>query len=55
MNLTESTLIMDREGICFCDSWEENRKSLDSIEDVSPWLIDATLAIEDDQFISTGN
>jgi membrane peptidoglycan carboxypeptidase len=51
MNLTESTLIMDREGnLLYAIHGEENRKSLDSIEDVSPWLIDATIAIEDDQF-----
>ncbi|MFT7184538.1 MAG: membrane peptidoglycan carboxypeptidase [Oceanicoccus sp.] len=51
LNLTESTLIMDREGnLLYAIHGEENRKSLDSLGVVSPWLIDATIAIEDDQF-----
>ena len=51
LNLTESTLIMDREGnLLYAVHGDENRKSLDSLEDISPWLIDATIAIEDDQF-----
>ncbi len=51
LNLTESTLIMDREGnTLYAIHGEENRKSLDSLDDISPWLQSATLAIEDDQF-----
>lgn len=51
LNLTESTLIMDREGnLLYAVHGEENRKSLDSLGDISPWLIDATIAIEDDEF-----
>jgi membrane peptidoglycan carboxypeptidase len=53
LNLTESTLIMDREGnLLYAVHGEENRKSLDSLGAISPWLIDATLAIEDDEFYS---
>lgn len=51
LNLTESTLIMDREGgLLYAIHGEENRESLDSLVDISPSLVDATLAIEDDQF-----
>ncbi|MBT4384540.1 penicillin-binding protein [Candidatus Peregrinibacteria bacterium] len=51
LNLTESTLIMDREGnLLYAIHGEENRKALDDIQDISPWLIDATVAIEDDKF-----
>lgn len=51
LNLTESTLIMDREGnLLYAVHGEENRKSLDSLAEISPWIIDATMAIEDDQF-----
>lgn len=51
LNLTESTLIMDREGnLLYAVHGEENRKSLDELNDISPWLVDATIAIEDDQF-----
>jgi len=51
LNLTESTLIMDREeNLLYAVHGEENRKSLSSLGEISPWLIDATLAIEDDQF-----
>lgn len=53
MNLTESTLIMDREGnLLYAIHGEENRESLEDLELVSPWVIDATLAIEDDAFYS---
>ena len=52
-NLTESTLIMDREGnLLYAIHGEENRNSLDSLGEISPWLIDATIAIEDDAFYS---
>jgi len=51
MNLTESTLIMDRQGsVLYAIHGEENRKSLESLDDISPWLQEATIAIEDDQF-----
>lgn len=51
MNLTESTLIMDREGnLLYAIHGEENRESLSELDEISPWLIDATLAIEDDGF-----
>lgn len=51
MNLTESTLIMDREGnLLYAIHGEENRESLDDLNDISPWLVDATVAIEDDKF-----
>lgn len=51
MNLTESTLIMDREGnLLYAVHGEENRDSLDALDKISPWLIDATIAIEDDRF-----
>lgn len=51
VNLTESTLIMDRAGnTLYAIHGEENRESLDTLSQVSPWLIDATIAIEDDQF-----
>jgi penicillin-binding protein 1A len=51
MNLTESTLIMDREGnLLYAIHGDENRESLAELEEISPWLIDATLAIEDDGF-----
>jgi len=51
LNLTESTLIMDREGnLLYAIHGDENRDSLDSLDKISPWLVDATIAIEDDQF-----
>lgn len=51
VNLTESTLIMDREGkVLYAIHGDENRESLDSLDKVSPWLAEATIAIEDDQF-----
>lgn len=47
----DSTLIYDRAGnILYTIHGEENRKTLDSLDEISPKLIDATLAIEDDQF-----
>lgn len=47
----DSTLIMDREGnLLYTIHGEENRKSLESLEAISPYLVDATLAIEDDGF-----
>ncbi len=50
-NLTQSTLIMDREGnVLYAIHGEENREALDSLEEVSPWLVQATIAIEDDRF-----
>ena len=51
LNLTESTLIMDREGnLLYAIHGEENRESLESLDEISPWLMDATIAIEDDGF-----
>lgn len=51
LNLTESTLIFDREeNLLYAIHGDENRKSLESLDEISPWLIDATMAIEDDQF-----
>ena len=50
-NLTESTLIMDRKGdVLYAIHGDENRQSLSELKEVSTHLIDATLAIEDDQF-----
>ena len=48
----DSTLIYDRTGenLLYTIHGEENRKTIDSLEAVSPQLVDATLAIEDDQF-----
>lgn len=47
----DSTLIMDREGnLLYTIHGEENRESLDSLDQISPSLIDATIAIEDDDF-----
>lgn len=48
----DSTLIYDRTGenLLYTIHGEENRKSLESLDDVSPYLVDATIAIEDDQF-----
>ncbi len=47
----DSTQILDREGnLLYTIHGEENRESLESLEDISPSLIDATLAIEDDEF-----
>ncbi len=48
----DSTLIYDRTGenLLYTIHGEENRKTVDSLESVSPTLVDATLAIEDDQF-----
>lgn len=46
----ESTLIMDREGnILYAVHGEENREII-PIEDISPYLLDATIAVEDDEF-----
>ncbi|MFA4815508.1 MAG: transglycosylase domain-containing protein [Candidatus Gracilibacteria bacterium] len=47
----DSTQIMDREGnLLYTIHGEENRESLKSLDEISPSLIDATLAIEDDEF-----
>ncbi len=47
----DSTQIQDREGnLLYTIHGEENRESLDSLDEISPYLIDATLAIEDDEF-----
>jgi membrane peptidoglycan carboxypeptidase len=47
----DSTLILDKNGgLLYTIHGEENRKTLDSLSEVSPKIIDATLAIEDDQF-----
>lgn len=47
----DSTQIQDREGnLLYTIHGEENRESLNSLDEVSPYLIDATLAIEDDEF-----
>ncbi|MFA6024047.1 MAG: transglycosylase domain-containing protein [Candidatus Gracilibacteria bacterium] len=47
----DSTQIMDREGnLLYTIHGEENRESLKTLEEISPYLIDATLAIEDDKF-----
>ncbi len=46
----ESTLIMDREGnILYAVHGEENRELIE-LNEISPYLIDATIAVEDDQF-----
>lgn len=46
----ESTLILDREGnLLYAIHGEENREIV-ALEDISPYLVDATLAIEDDEF-----
>ena len=51
MNLTQSTEIMDRNGgLLYAIHGDENRKSLDSLDLVSASLVNATVAIEDDQF-----
>lgn len=53
MNLTQSTEIMDRNGgLLYAIHGDENRKSLDSLSEISSDLINATIAIEDDQFYS---
>ena len=47
----DSTLIMDREGnLLYTIHGEENRESLTDLDEISPWLMDATLSIEDDNF-----
>lgn len=47
----DSTLIYDRVGnLLYTIHGEENRKTVDSLNEISPSLVDATLAIEDDQF-----
>lgn len=47
----DSTLIMDRAGnLLYTIHGEENRESLKSLDDISPSLVDATIAIEDDGF-----
>lgn len=51
-NLTAalSTEIYDREGnLLYTIHGEENREQV-PLEDISPWLVDATIAIEDDTF-----
>lgn len=51
MNLTQSTEIMDRNGgLLYAIHGDENRKSIDTLDSISPTLINATIAIEDDQF-----
>ena len=46
----QSTLIMDREGnILYAVHGEENRKIV-PLRNISPYLTDATIAVEDDQF-----
>lgn len=47
----DSTLILDREGnLLYTIHGEENRKTLDSLDEIAPSVIDASLAIEDDEF-----
>lgn len=47
----DSTQILDREGnLLYTIHGEENRESLKSLDEIAPSLIDATLAIEDDEF-----
>lgn len=47
----DSTLIMDREGnLLYTIHGEENRKTVDTLDEISPQLVDATLAIEDHRF-----
>ena len=49
-NIGESTIIFDREGNqLYAIHGEENRVTID-LEDMSPYLIDATIATEDDDF-----
>ncbi|OGJ49783.1 hypothetical protein A2344_03035 [Candidatus Peregrinibacteria bacterium RIFOXYB12_FULL_41_12] len=51
-NLEQSTIIYDREGNqLYAIHGEENRVLVD-LEDMSPYLIDATIATEDDDFYS---
>lgn len=46
----ESTIIMDREGnILYAIHGEENREII-PVEEISPYLIDATIAVEDQEF-----
>jgi len=46
----QSTLIMDREGeILYAVHGEENRKII-PLNNIAPYLLDATIAVEDDQF-----
>lgn len=50
MNLEESTIIYDREGNqLYAIHGEENRVSIE-LDEISPYLIDATIATEDDDF-----
>lgn len=50
MNLEESTIIYDREGgQLYAIHGDENRVAI-SLEEISPYLIDATIATEDDDF-----
>jgi membrane peptidoglycan carboxypeptidase len=47
----DSTQIMDREGnLLYTIHGEENRESLKSLDEISPYVVDATIAIEDDAF-----
>jgi len=47
----DSTLIYDREeNLLYTIHGEENRESLDSLDQIAPSLVDATIAIEDDNF-----
>jgi membrane peptidoglycan carboxypeptidase len=51
INLTESTLIMDRDGeLLYAVHGEENRNALDDLGNISPLLVEATVSIEDDRF-----
>lgn len=52
-NFVQSTEILDRNGeLLYAIHGDQNRKSLESIDEISPHLINATIAIEDDQFYS---
>ncbi len=48
----DSTLIYDRTGenLLYTIHGEENRKTISELKEISPYLVDATLAIEDDAF-----
>ena len=51
INAKDSTQIMDKKGgLLYTIHGEENRDALESLEEISPWLVDATIAIEDDEF-----
>ena len=50
INIAESTNIYDREGKLLYEIHGDERRNVIPLRDISPYLVSATLAVEDDEF-----